>query len=218
MSKKFFHYMIQETKYNVISMDMITKIFFAIGCILVGGIFVLNKGVLDVGTKPLFFGLMGFVAGFANNQYNFGEDAFRMLPLSRKEYQWMLIVERVAFQFIMSGIASLFTLPAVLVQGDFIITVKFFVCVLSMGLWLRHTGWINHFFQCFQIRKRSKMWIHIILEWIMSLFYMAVFVFMMGVETNVYLSAILLVLSVFVILVVTGIIRNYWMNKVLSTY
>lgn len=218
MSKNIMKYMIKETKYDLTGMDMPTRVLFIIGCIVVSGYFFIHRGILDEGDINLTYVFISMTAGFANGQYNFGRDAYRMLPFSREEYQWILILEGVPLQFIMSAVAALFTFPAIVMQRDLNIMVKCFVCMLSVGLWLRHIGWINRFFGFFPITKHSKRWSYIIMDWIISFLYIGVFIFNIVTERNVYLSALLSLLFIFIILAVAGIIRKHWLNKLLSTY
>lgn len=218
MSKNIIKYMIKETKYDLTNMDMPTRILFIIGCIVVSGYFFIHRGFLDEGHINLAYVFISMAAGFTNSQYNFGRDAYKMLPFSREEYQWILILEGVPLQFIISAVAALFTFPAILVQRDLNITVKCFVCMLSVGLWLRHIGWINRFFEYFSITKHSKRWSYTIKEWIISFLYLGVFIFNIKTERNVYLSALLSLLFIFIILAVVGVIRKHCINKLLSTY
>lgn len=206
-------YMIKEVKYEFISKDVMDKVFFIIGCIILFGVSLLFNENWHSGHIGLYYMLINSIITFTNKPYSFGEDAYRLLPFSQKEYHWMFILEGIPFQFIVSAIVSLFALPSLLIQGNLGITVQCFVCVLSMGLWFRQCDWLSRFSRVTQKTKHFKRWVYVITEMIVSFLYMGIFIFNLVTEMNIYFSALLSIISIFIILAAVGLIRNYWIDK-----
>ncbi|MDE7424299.1 MAG: hypothetical protein K2N51_11535 [Lachnospiraceae bacterium] len=213
MGRNIIKYLAKEIKYNLIGMNMLIKIIFIIECIAISIYSLGAAQISDEGLENQYIIFIAITISTLNEQYNFGKDVFRMLPLSKEEYQWILILEGIPQQFIMSLVVALFTFPAVIIKRDFSDMVILFVVLLTAGLWIKHIDGISNVFKYLSVTKSGKRWLYIIMEWMVSFLYLGVAVFSMMTEMNAYLSVLLSLLFIFIILTGVAIIRKHYMQQ-----
>lgn len=212
MSRNVIKYLAKELKYSVSGMSMLIKILFIMECIVISMYSLASAHIPDEGADKQFIVFLGLSISLFTDKDNWGKDVFRMLPLSKEEYQWILILEGISKQFIMSLVVALCTFPAVIIKRDFRSMVIVFVVLLAGGLWARHIGGSGSFAEYLSGIKTGKQWLYVIMYWVVSFLYLGIAAFSMMTEMDVCLNALLSLLFIFILFTGVAIVKKHYMQ------
>lgn len=203
--------LIRQTKYELICMSNTMKIPYVFGYLVLAFYFIIRGNFLEQGLYSSDIMVMFVLVGGASyeKKYYFGEDMFQMLPLSRKQYDWMFILEKIPVQFLRAALGTLFVLPAVFVHRDFMIIPGVFWYMLYVG------GWSEQLvFMTSNEKKHSKKrFFHSVVNLGVTVLYILGGLLIIDESTNIYLRFMLILIWAILIQVVCGIIRKHLMNK-----
>lgn len=209
MKNTWIQRMIRQVQYEFICMNTAEKIWYMLGYIALA-VYVIIKGSF-LETRVINPWLWAIAFSGVSGKYNFGGDMFQMLPFSQKEYRRMLVFEKLPYQIFLAVVGVVLAFPGAVIHKNFAMLLMVFAYIFFISSW--SLGLESGSFIAKEKKNRTK-WTNYGLVMIGNISFAALF----SIEDlNIYMRAFSISLWCIFYLIVSGMIRKHWFNKVCNT-